>query len=74
MHRILPLASLQPGERAKIVRITPELEPYLSGFGLYPGVEVYVRQRFPTYVVKCDETEVAIEANVASGVWVRRSG
>ena len=42
----------------------------LSGFGLYTGMSVTVRQTFPTFVIKTEETEIALETGVADRIRV----
>ncbi len=42
----------------------------LAGFGLYPGMSVTVRQTFPSFVIKAEETEVALESGVAEKIQV----
>ena len=46
----------------------------LSAYGLTPGVHVQVRQRWPEYVIRIGETELAMEASVAASIHVRRIG
>lgn len=43
----------------------------LAGFGLYPGMSITVRQTFPSFVVKAEETEVALESGVAEKIQVQ---
>ena len=44
----------------------------LYSFGFVPGVEVEVIQRAPAFVVKVEETQIALEKEVAEDVFVRR--
>ena len=46
----------------------------LSAYGLTPGSRVQVLQRWPEYVVRVGETELAMEASVAACIHVRRIG
>ena len=68
----VPLTQLPKGCRATVVQIDGSVADYLSGFGLYPGVELKVHQRFPSFVIKADETELAIESDVAMQILVIR--
>jgi Fe2+ transport system protein FeoA len=42
----------------------------LAALGVTPGVAVEILQTFPTVVFRCDETEVAVERDVASSIVV----
>ncbi|MBI4445295.1 MAG: ferrous iron transport protein A [Acidobacteria bacterium] len=55
---------------ARVARIDAAGESLVLNFGIYPGVSVQVRQRYPCYVIKCEETEVALEGRLASQIWV----
>ena len=44
----------------------------LPVFGLVPGSEITLLQRAPTYVVQVGETQLALEADIASGIFVER--
>jgi Fe2+ transport system protein FeoA len=68
-----PLASLSPGARGRIVRVTRDLTgrvDRLYALGVSPGAEVRVLQIFPGIVFECDQTEVAVERAVAAAIWV----
>lgn len=68
--RTLTLKSLEPSETAEIVRIDEPHASQLAGFGLFPGVVVLLRQKFPSYVVKTEETELALESQVAARIHI----
>ncbi|MBI4483160.1 MAG: ferrous iron transport protein A [Acidobacteria bacterium] len=70
----LPLTALPQGATARVVRITGGYELLVYGFGIYPGVEVQLRQKYPSYVLKCEETEIALEADLAKQIWVEPMG
>jgi len=46
----------------------------LSSLGLTPGNRIKLLQKWPGYVLQCDETEIAIEGAVARNIYVRRAG
>jgi DtxR family Mn-dependent transcriptional regulator len=46
----------------------------LSSLGISPGIIVRLIQKWPAYVVQCEETEIAIEPEVAKNIYVRISG
>lgn len=42
----------------------------LSALGLTPGAVIKVLQKYPSFVVQCDETQIALEREIASDVYV----
>lgn len=66
------LTDLRPGDRAKLVFMNPEVELRLFGFGLFPGTEIHLLQRFPSYIIRCEQTEIALETSVASQIEVEK--
>jgi len=42
----------------------------LSHFGIMPGATVKIHQRFPSFIVQCGNTQVAMEEAVAREVFV----
>lgn len=42
----------------------------LSNLGITPGASMKLLQRWPSYVIQCDETEIAVEAEVARNIYV----
>jgi Fe2+ transport system protein FeoA len=44
----------------------------LSSLGLTPGNRLKLLQKWPSYVFQCDETEIALEEDVARNIYVRR--
>jgi DtxR family transcriptional regulator, Mn-dependent transcriptional regulator len=70
---VCPLSKIGPGEKARIsylmVKQHPELDRLLS-MGLVPGTTVEVIQRFPTFVVQVNESQLAFDEAIAEGVFV----
>jgi DtxR family Mn-dependent transcriptional regulator len=68
------LSKIGPGERAKVaylmIKEYPELDRLLS-MGLVPGTEIEVIQRFPTYVLQVNESQLAFDEGIAEGVFVQ---
>lgn len=68
------LANIRPGERAMVVgfceRMNPERRAHLQAYGLVPGRAVQVVQQSPVTVVQVDHTELALEVELACGVYV----
>jgi DtxR family transcriptional regulator, Mn-dependent transcriptional regulator len=42
----------------------------LSALGISPGASLKLIQKWPAYVVQCDETEIALEPEVAQNIYV----
>lgn len=69
-----PLTELSGGESARVVSLAGTQRPgALAVFGLVPGAEITLLQRSPTYVVQVGETQLAIEADIASGIFIERA-
>jgi DtxR family Mn-dependent transcriptional regulator len=66
------LTTLAVSDRAEIVKIEGGNASQLSGFGFYPGAIIHIHQKFPSYIVRTDQTELALETEVASRIWVRQ--
>jgi DtxR family Mn-dependent transcriptional regulator len=65
---------LESGERAEIVCLagSPARRNNLAVFGVVPGSEITLVQRQPSYVMQVGETLLALEAEVAADIVVRR--
>ncbi len=44
----------------------------LSALGLSPGVPIKVKQKFPSFVIQCEETQVALEELIVRDIFVWR--
>jgi DtxR family transcriptional regulator, Mn-dependent transcriptional regulator len=42
----------------------------LSALGISPGISIKLIQKWPAYVVQCEETEIALEPEVAKNIYV----
>jgi DtxR family transcriptional regulator, Mn-dependent transcriptional regulator len=42
----------------------------LSALGISPGTSVKLIQKWPAYVIQCEETEIALESDVAKNIYV----
>ncbi len=74
-RQVVPLTELRPGERARVVYIMPRNHHRLhrlASFGLHPGVEIEVHQRRPAYCLRFEESEVALDRDVAEDIQVAR--
>jgi Fe2+ transport system protein FeoA len=66
------LSSLAPGARGIVRRVLggAERADRLAALGLTPGAPIEVLQTFPGVVLRCDETELAVEPSVAHAILV----
>jgi DtxR family Mn-dependent transcriptional regulator len=71
----LDLTHLEAGETAEFVGVTgthKSRQHNLALFGLVPGARFTLQQKRPAYVVRVGETELALEADIAHEILVRR--
>ena len=62
------LSTLAPNQRARVVRVLHDdaaRADRLSALGVTPGATLTVLQTFPGVIFRCDETEIAVEPDVA---------
>ncbi|HYU77865.1 MAG TPA: FeoA family protein [Vicinamibacterales bacterium] len=62
------LSSVAAHQRARVIRLLQDHLPHahrLAALGVTPGTTVTVLQTFPGMIFQCDETELAIEPDVA---------
>lgn len=73
---VVPATALEIGEEGRVAyvaHVTHAIGHQLASLGVSPGVPVRLHQRYPSYVLKCEETEVAIEESIAKSIFVRRA-
>jgi DtxR family Mn-dependent transcriptional regulator len=64
---------LSVGESARIAYLCTREHARLaklSALGLAPGIDLKLLQKWPAFVVQCDETEIALESEVARDIYV----
>jgi len=67
---------LQIGETARVAYFSTREHSRLlklSALGISPGTSIKLIQKWPAYVVQCEETEVALEPEVAKNIHVWQS-
>jgi len=72
---VVPLADLVPGDKAKIVFITPESHSRLdrlSAMGVVPGSMVKLHQKKPSYVIQLGETTIAVDKDITREIFVKK--
>ena len=70
---VVSLKELAPGESGKITYIKPFNHSsfhQLISFGLHPGVVVTVHRKSPAFCIKFENTELALDENVAESIFV----
>jgi DtxR family Mn-dependent transcriptional regulator len=72
---VFPLTSLTVGGSGRVAYINtrnfPRLQK-LSAFGISPGVTIKLFQKSPSVVLQCEETQVALEEEIARDIYVRQ--
>jgi Fe2+ transport system protein FeoA len=71
----MALDRLRSGERAELLsmsRMGAKRKNTLTVFGLMPGVEITLLQRHPSYVIRVGETELGLDRDIASQIFVKR--
>jgi len=74
--QLLTVREMAGGDHARVVHLEAEDEGRsnaLAVFGLVPGSEVTLVQRLPSYVLQVGETMLALDAEVAGSIVVRRA-
>ncbi len=70
---VQPLYSFSVGDTVKIVYMLPSLQKRLdrlTNLGILPGAQLKVKQKVPALVIVCDETTIALDAQVGSEIFV----
>jgi len=73
---VVPSDQLRVGESGRIAYISTREHARLlklASLGLSPGVTIKLLQKWPSYVIECDETEIAVERDIARRIYVWRS-
>lgn len=73
--QVLPLTALKPGERGRILYIKPRDHHRLhrlTALGLTPGIEIELHRQRPAFCVRFEETELALDRDVAGDIQVTR--
>ncbi|MFA4842832.1 MAG: metal-dependent transcriptional regulator [Candidatus Omnitrophota bacterium] len=72
---VMPLSKLSSGDIGKVVYVLTHQHPQLHklmSFGIVPGVTISVHQTFPSFVIKVEETQLALEKDVAKEIFVKK--
>lgn len=74
---VVPITKLAPGEQGRVAYLSstsPSRLHKLMAFGIAPGMMVRVHQHYPTTVVECERTQLAMEEAIARDIHVWREG
>jgi DtxR family transcriptional regulator, Mn-dependent transcriptional regulator len=73
---VISCDQLRVGESARVAYFSTKEHSRLlklSALGISPGIAIKLIQKWPAYVVQCEETEIAIEPDVAKNIYVWQS-
>jgi Fe2+ transport system protein FeoA len=69
---VKPLNALEVGDVVRISFIRKD-DPVLIGklvaFGVSPGKIIKIRQKFPAYVIQIENTQIALEQDIAADIY-----
>lgn len=66
------LRDLEVGKSARVVFINAPAMDRLASVGLVPGAVIKLQQKKPSFVIDIDETTMAIDEDIAKGIYVKR--
>lgn len=75
-QRLVAAAQLDVGQEARIAFVSARdyaRFQKLSALGLSPGIPIRIEQKFPSYVILCEETQIALEEEIARDIYVWRN-
>jgi DtxR family Mn-dependent transcriptional regulator len=65
------LKETEVGKRVKVLFLNMPSIDRLTAMGLVPGSILKLQQRNPSYVIQVDETTIAIDEDIAKGIYVK---
>ncbi|MBS1808954.1 MAG: ferrous iron transport protein A [Acidobacteria bacterium] len=71
--RLVSVSQLNLHDQAKIAYVSQRNYARfqkLCAFGLSAGVPLSLRQKFPSFVIQCEETQIALEEEIAHDIFV----
>ena len=72
---VVPLSHVEIGETVKLSYIVTTNHDYmhkLLSLGIVPGAIIKLHQKFPTYIIKTNEIQIALDNEVANLIYVRK--
>jgi DtxR family Mn-dependent transcriptional regulator len=73
---VVPVTKLAAGEEGRVAYLSSKSQSRLHklmAFGIAPGMHIKVHQHYPTMVIECEHTQLAMEADIARDIQVWRS-
>jgi len=73
---VTTLDKVEVGETVTVAYILTHNHPRLHklmSFGIAPGVKIKMHQKHPSYIIQVEETQIALEKEVISDIYVRRA-
>ncbi len=70
---VIPLSELKIGQSARIAYVNCKSDQQLhkiNGLHLRPGVTATLHQKYPTFVVECEGSNIAMDEQIASSICV----
>jgi DtxR family transcriptional regulator, Mn-dependent transcriptional regulator len=74
---VVPITQVEVGDSAKIAYVYAKNDQQmhkLDNLLLRPGVSIKLHQRYPSFVIECENTVIAIDEQVASNIYVWLTG
>ena len=72
---VISLTKLSPGEAGRVVYVLTREHPQLHklmSLGITPGTRISVHQVFPSFVIQVEQTQLALEEDIAKDIYVKR--
>jgi DtxR family Mn-dependent transcriptional regulator len=66
------LRDVEVGKTARVLFITAPSMDRLAAMGLVPGADITLNQKMPSYVVEIGATTMAIDEDIAKGIYVKQ--
>jgi DtxR family Mn-dependent transcriptional regulator len=74
-EHVQPLSEMQVGDRCEVIHIRPRDHKRLDrliAYGIAPRSVLRLHQKRPSFVVQIDETDLALDLDIARDIYVRR--
>lgn len=74
-EHVQPLSEMQIGDLCEVIHILPKHHARLDrlgAYGLVPRSMIRLHQKRPSFVVQIDETDLALDLDIARDIYVRR--
>ncbi len=77
-RKVKPLAislrEMEVGKEGRVLFINVPAMDRLANMGLVPGAIVRLHQKKPSYVVEVDQTTLALDEDIAQGIYIKQQG